>query len=200
LKGKKIGVARGSASEIFWLAFVEKNKLNLKDYTVVQVDAPEMVAALERGDIDAFTSWEPWLTRATTAIKNTIILVDSKGIMDPRVFIYLNKGWAEKNKPAALAFMRSMIEATNLMNTERAKAIDYISGFIKLDKELTKNLMNKVEYKIVLDQGTLSNFVMVEKQLADSKKLTKAVDWNKFIYSDLLKEIDPTLVNYTLPK
>jgi ABC-type nitrate/sulfonate/bicarbonate transport system substrate-binding protein len=134
------------------------------------------------------------------AIKNTTILVDSKGIMDPRVFIYLNKGWAEKNKPAALAFMRSMIEATKLMNTERAKAIDYISGFIKLDKELTQKLMDKVEYKIVLDQGTLSNFVMVEKQLAESKKLTKALDWNKFVYADLLKEIDPTLVNYTLPK
>lgn len=93
-----------------------------------------------------------------------------------------------------------MIEATKLMNTERAKAVDYISGFLKLDKDLTRNLMDKVEYKIVLDQGTLSNFVMVEKQLADSKKLTKAVDWNKFIYADLLKEIDPTMVNYTLPK
>ena len=200
LKGKKIGVARGSGSEVFWLAIVEKHKLNLKDYTVVQVDAPEMVAALERGDIDAFTSWEPWLTRATMAIKNTTILVDSKGIMNPRVFIYLNKGWAEKNKPAALAFMRSMIEATKLMNTERAKAVDYISGFLKLDKDLTRNLMDKVEYKIVLDEGTLSNFVMVEKQLAESKKLTTAVDWNKFIYADLLKEIDPTMVNYTLPK
>jgi hypothetical protein len=41
---------------------------------------------------------------------------------------------------------------------------------------------------------------MVEKQLADSKKLAKPVDWNKFVYPDLLKEIDPTLVNYTLPK
>jgi ABC-type amino acid transport substrate-binding protein len=28
LKGKKIGVARGSASEVFWLAMIDKFKLN----------------------------------------------------------------------------------------------------------------------------------------------------------------------------
>ena len=74
LKGKKVGVARGSASEVFWLAIVGKMKLNPSDYRIVQVEAPEMVAALERGDIDAFTSWEPWLTRAVAAVANTRLL------------------------------------------------------------------------------------------------------------------------------
>ena len=51
LKGKKLGVARGSGGEVFWLALVDKLKLNAADYTVVNVEAPEMVAALERGVI-----------------------------------------------------------------------------------------------------------------------------------------------------
>src|SRR5215813_1100469 len=43
LKGKKVGVARGSGGEVFWLAMLDKLKLNGADYTVVNVEAPEMV-------------------------------------------------------------------------------------------------------------------------------------------------------------
>src|SRR5437870_12077078 len=64
LKGKKLGVARGSGGEVFWLALIDKLKLNPADYTVVNVEAPEMVAALERGNIDAYAVWEPWVTGA----------------------------------------------------------------------------------------------------------------------------------------
>lgn len=35
LKGKRLGIARGSGSEVFWLAVVNKMKLDLKDYKIV---------------------------------------------------------------------------------------------------------------------------------------------------------------------
>src|SRR6266850_1101106 len=69
LKGKKVGVARGSGGEVFWLAMLDKLKLNPADYTVVNVEAPEMVAALERGNIDAYAVWEPWVTRGLGRVR-----------------------------------------------------------------------------------------------------------------------------------
>ena len=42
---------------------IDKLKLSAADYTVVNVEAPEMVAALERGNIDAYAVWEPWGSR-----------------------------------------------------------------------------------------------------------------------------------------
>ena len=100
LKGKKVGVARGTGSETFWLSVVDKLKLNPADYTIVNVEAPEMVAALERGNIDAFAVWEPWPTRALKAIPNTKILVNNEPIQIVRNFVYMNKAWAEKNHEA----------------------------------------------------------------------------------------------------
>jgi ABC-type nitrate/sulfonate/bicarbonate transport system substrate-binding protein len=82
LKGKKLGVARGSGGEVFWLALIDKLKLNAADYTVVNVEAPEMVAALERGNIDAYAVWEPWVTRGLAAVKNTKVLKDQEGILE----------------------------------------------------------------------------------------------------------------------
>ena len=92
LKGKKVGIARGSGGEVFWLAMIDKLKLNPADYTVVNVEAPEMVAALERGNIDAYVVWEPWVTRGLAAIKNTKVLRTQEGILEQGVYVYMNRG------------------------------------------------------------------------------------------------------------
>ncbi len=200
LKGKKIGVARGSGSEVFWLAMVNKLKLDPKDYTIVQVEAPEMVAALERGNIDAFTSWEPWLTRAVMAVPNSKIIQTAQGIMSPRVYVYLNKGWADKNPEAAVAFVRSLDEATKFINSDREAAATQVSNFLKLDKALTTTLMTKLTYDLRLDNDSVENFVIVADQLKALGKLAKPMDWQKFIYPDLLQKVSPDKVKLNLPK
>ncbi len=101
LKGKKIGIAKGTGSEIYWNAVIDKYHLDPADYTIVDIEAPEMVAAIERGDIDGFAVWEPWPTRTTLSIKGTKIILGSKGLIKNRNFIYMNRGWIEKNKDTA---------------------------------------------------------------------------------------------------
>ena len=200
LKGKRLGVARGSGSEVFWLAVVNKFKLDAKDYKIVQVEAPEMVAALERGDIDAYSSWEPWLTRGVAAVPGARLVLDNVGIINGRVFIYVNKGWAAKNHPAALAFMRSMIEATDLINTKRDEASAAVAKFLKLDPALSKTLMDKLNYDVRLDQQSVGNFQIAEAQLNSIGKLARPVDWQGLFYPDLLRELAPSKVDYKLPE
>ena len=199
LKGKRLGIARGSGSEVFWLAAVNKLKLDAKDYKIVQVEAPEMVAALERGDIDAYSAWEPWLTRGAAAVKGARLVVDNVGIIEGRVFIYVNKERAVKNHDAALGFMRSMIEATGLINTKRDEAAGYVAKVLKIDLALTKMLMDKLTFDVHLDQQSIGNLQIAEAQLKSIGKLPKPVSWNTLLYPDLLRELAPGKVNYKLP-
>jgi ABC-type nitrate/sulfonate/bicarbonate transport system substrate-binding protein len=199
LKGKKVGVANGSGSEVMWLAVIEKLRLDPKDYNIVQVEPPEMVAALERNNIDAFVSWEPWLTRAVQSVSNTKILQDNEGIILPRVYLYLNKEWAEKNKPAAQAFMRSLIQATALTRTDRKESARLVASVLKLDPAFAENLMEKISFDVRLEQGSLDHLKMVEGQIKSVGKLARPVDWNGFVYPDLLKELAPEKVKYVLP-
>jgi len=92
LKGKRVGVAKGTGGEIFWHRVVAKLNLNAADYQIVDIEAPEMVAAIERGDIDAFATWEPWPTRALMNVKGTKILQDAEGIYNNINFVYMNRG------------------------------------------------------------------------------------------------------------
>jgi ABC-type nitrate/sulfonate/bicarbonate transport system substrate-binding protein len=200
LKGKKIGVAAGSASEVFWRALVEKMNLDVKDYTIVQVEPPEMLAALERGNIDAFSSWEPWLTRTTQAVPNTKILQTNEGVINTRNFLYVNRGWATQNPEAAAAFMRALIEATQLIRNNPDEAAKHIATFLKMDYPLTRELVGKVDFDIYLDQNSIEHLRRIESQLKESGKLAKPIDWEKFIFPDMLKKVAPERVNYTLAK
>ena len=197
LKGKKVGVARGSGGEVFWLAMLDKLKLNAADYTVVNVEAPEMVAALERGNIDAYAVWEPWVTRGLAAVKNTKVLRDQEGILEQGVYIYMNRGWIQKNPAQAEAFMRALVEATDIINKDRKRAARDVSAFLKsLDPALVEQLMTKLEFEMVLNDFTIDLFRLAESQLKQQNKLTKPLDYGAFVYPDLLRKVLPGKVNY----
>jgi ABC-type nitrate/sulfonate/bicarbonate transport system substrate-binding protein len=197
LKGKKVGVARGSGGEVFWLAMLDKLKLNAADYTVVNVEAPEMVAALERGNIDAYAVWEPWVTRGLAAVKNTKVLRDQEGILEQGVYIYMNRGWIQKNPAQAEAFMRALVEATDIINKDRKRAARDVSAFLKsLDPALVEQLMTKLQFEMVLNDFTIDLFRLAESQLKQQNKLTKPLDYGAFVYPDLLRKVLPGKVNY----
>jgi len=197
LKGKKIGIARGSGGEVFWLAMIEKLKLNPADYTVVNVEAPEMVAALERGNIDAYAVWEPWVTRGLGAVKNTKVLRTQEGILEQGVYIYMNRGWIQKNPAPAEAFIRALADATDLINRNRPRAAKGVSEFLKnLDPPLVEQLMTKLTFDMELSDFTVNLFRVAEAQLKSQGKLAKPVDWSGFIYPDLMRKVLPTKVSY----
>jgi ABC-type nitrate/sulfonate/bicarbonate transport system substrate-binding protein len=197
LKGKKIGIARGSGGEVFWLAMIDKLKLNPADYTVVNVEAPEMVAALERGNIDAYAVWEPWVTRGLAAVKNTKVLRTQEGILEQGVYIYMNRGWITKNPAPAEAFLRALLEATEIINKDRKRAAKDVSAFLKsLDPPLVETLMTKLTFDVELSDFTLELFRLAESQLKQQGKLAKPVDYGAFVYPELLRKIAPGKVDY----
>src|SRR5438552_2008035 len=197
LKGKKGGGARGLGGEVLWPAMIDKLKLNPADYTVVNVEAPEMVAALERGSIDAHAVWRPWGTRGLAAVRNTKVLKDQEGILEQGVYIYMHLGWIRKNPAPAEAFMRALVEATDIINKHRKRAARDVSDFLKnRDPPLVEQLMTKLRFEVVLDDFTISLFRLAEAQLKQQGKLTKPLDYREFVYPDVLRKVQPAKVNY----
>jgi NitT/TauT family transport system substrate-binding protein len=197
LKGKRIGVAKGTGGEIFWNRVVEKLKLNAADYKIVDIEAPEMVAAIERGDIDGFATWEPWPTRALMSVKDTKILQDAEGIYNNINFVYMNRTWIEKNEDTAVRFMRALVEANDLIEKDRAAAAAMVSKFLKMPIELARELMPKVEYNMTLTDRAVATIKISEDQLQRQGKLPAPINYSRYVYTDLLKKVRPENVKIT---
>lgn len=202
LKTKKVGVSLGNASESYWYDALKHANLNAADFkpAMVNVEAPEMVAAIERGDIDAFAVWEPWPTRTVLSVKGTKILVGSKGLIRNRNFIYMNRGWIEKNKDTVIAFMKSLVEANDIINGEREKATAMVSKFLSMPAELTKELMPKLEFDMYWHDATLEAIDASVALLQKQGKFNGKFDYQAYIYADLLRTVRPDAVTLTKVK
>lgn len=201
LKGKKIGIAMGTGSEIFWRRVLERKNLKLTDFTMVNVEAPEMLAATERGDIDGFAVWEPWPTRTLMAVKGTKIVQTAEGIYNNVNFVYMNRGWIDQNKATAEKFMLSLMQANDVIEKDRPNAARMVSKFLKMPLELATELMPKVEFDMDWQTRSIEAIQVAEKQLADQKKLKAPLDYAKYCYLDLVKAVRPQNIKITaLPK
>ena len=201
LKGKKVGVAFGTGAEIFWRRLLANRKLNPADYTLVNVEAPEMLAAIERGDIDAFAVWEPWPTRTLMSVKNTKVLATADGIYNNINFIYMNRGWIEKNRATSEKFIKALCEANDIIEKDRPAATKQVAKFLKMPIELATELMPKLEFDMNWKPRSLEAIRDSEHLLADQKKLKAPLDYSKYVYMDLLKAVRPEAVEIKeLPK
>lgn len=201
LKGKKVGVAFGTGAEIFWRRLLANRKLNPADYTLVNVEAPEMLAAIERGDIDAFAVWEPWPTRTLMSVKNTKVLATADGIYNNINFIYMNRGWIEKNRATSEKFIKALCEANDIIEKDRPAATKQVAKFLKMPVELATELMPKLEFDMNWKPRSLEAIKDSEHLLADQKKLKAPLDYSKYVYLDLLKAVRPQAVEIKeLPK
>ena len=64
LKGKRVAVTRGTDPHIFLVRALAEAGLTEKDITVVPLQHPDGRAALERGDVDAWSGLDPMMAAA----------------------------------------------------------------------------------------------------------------------------------------
>ncbi len=59
LKGKKIGIKRGSSAEYYLGRTLLFNNLSLQDVELVAIHPPDMPEAIAQGEVDATITWHP---------------------------------------------------------------------------------------------------------------------------------------------
>lgn len=145
LKGKKIATIFSSTSHYSLLNALKEAGIE-NDVTLLDMLTVDIVAAWNRGDIDAAYTWEPTLSELKS--QNAKVLLTSadmakKGYVTANVGL-VRKSFAQKNP-------------------------DIIAGFLKqLDKANTFYLENKLEAIKVAAEGLELPYDVVEKQMAGS--------------------------------
>ncbi|HEX7650029.1 MAG TPA: aliphatic sulfonate ABC transporter substrate-binding protein, partial [Noviherbaspirillum sp.] len=96
LKGKKVVLNKGSNVHYLLVKAMEKAGLNYKDIDVVYLPPADARAAFERGSVDAWVIWDPFLAAAEKQL-GARILVDGKGLVANHQFFLASRPYAEKN-------------------------------------------------------------------------------------------------------
>jgi sulfonate transport system substrate-binding protein len=94
LKGKKIGLNKGSNVHYLLVRALDKAGLKYTDVEVVYLAPAEGRAAFEKGTIDAWVIWEPYRTDAEMSL-GARTLVDGTGLVSNHEFFFAAKPFAE---------------------------------------------------------------------------------------------------------
>lgn len=193
LIGKTVGYPRASAGHYYFGRYVKKYNLPADQIKVKFLQAPEMVAALERKDIDAFFLWEPWHTKAVALVSGAHVLARSG---DDDVFIlsgynYFSEGLIN-DRARAVAASKALIEATDYCATHQDDAAKVVAKAFRIPEADMKLYMSRINYRMEMPTDKVTgNFKDAAEFALEQGIIKKAPDWSDFIRPQIMKEAAP---------
>lgn len=103
LKGRKIAVTKAAGSHYLLIAALKQAGLSFSDITPAWLTPADGRAALENGSVDAWVTWEPFVTSARIQ-QHVRILTDGEGLADYQRYYLASRAWGKDN-PQVLAIV-----------------------------------------------------------------------------------------------
>lgn len=164
LKGKRVALNKGSNVHHFLVKLLEKNGLKYGDVQTVFLAPPDARAAFEKGAIDAWVIWDPFLAAAQKTL-DAQLLVDASGVVHNRAYYFTSREFATKNSDV----LKIAIDEINAIDTwiskNKAAAAGELSAVLGLDRGITELFLDRAAY----GTGPVTREILAEQQaIADT--------------------------------
>jgi len=193
LIGRTVAYPRATGGHLYFVRYLKKYKLPADKIKVKLLQAPEMVAALERRDIDAFFLWEPWLDKAAQLVQGARVLARSG---DDDVYIltsynYYSQGLVD-DKPRAVAATKALMDAAEFCATSPDEAARITGKAFRIPEADMKLYMSRMKYRMEMPKDVvLANFQAAAELALGEGIIKKMPDWNDFVRPQFMKEAAP---------
>src|SRR4030095_10984854 len=150
LNGIKVGQTQGNSPIEVWTGLATELGVDRSSVKIFNLKPPELVVALDKGDIDAMASFQPYIYQTTQAGAKLIATGNRSywpGKEGPRNWVRSNsmvivtKAMLEKNPNTLAAYVRAVTRAVADANADTAKAAQKLAPELKIEPEVLKPLM-----------------------------------------------------------
>lgn len=164
LKGKRIAFNKGSNVQYFLVKLLEKNGLKYSDVTPIFLPPPDARAAFEKGAVDAWIIWDPFLAAAQKTL-GARHLVDATGIVNNRQYYFTSRDFATKNTDVLRIAIRQINGIDTWISKNKNQAATELSAVLGLDKSITELFVGRAAY----GTAPVTSAILVEQQeIADT--------------------------------
>ena len=193
LKGKRVGVFRGTTLDFFMDFFFTDHRLQYSDVEVVDMDVFEMTSAIEKGDLDAIFTWQPHVLIAQKKLGDNAIVLPSKLKYTTAWLVIVMKDYAEKNPEILEKFLRAIVKAENFIKENPEEAITIHAQMSDVDRETVAALWDMVAFDLSLGEALLTQMEEEARWVIRTKRTdeTEAPNLLDYIYFDALEKVKP---------
>ena len=171
LKGKRVAYNKGSNVQYFLVKLLQKHGLQFSDVQSVYLAPADARAAFERGAVDAWVIWDPFLAAAQQTLQARL-LADATGVVNNRGYYFSSRDFATKNTDVLRIALQEIngIDAWVGHNKEAAAA--ELSKVLGLDTSITSLYVNRVRFGV----APVTRDILAEQQeIADTFHTLKLI-------------------------
>jgi sulfonate transport system substrate-binding protein len=147
LKGKKVALNKGSNVHYLLVKLLEKQGLKYSDISVVYLPPADARAAFERGAVDAWVIWDPFLAAAERQLGARVV-ADGKGVVANHQFYLAERGYADKYPQVVQAIIEELAKLDRWSENNSAAVAALLAPQIGLDLATTEVAAARFAYGI----------------------------------------------------
>lgn len=182
LKGKTIALNKGSNVHYLLVKALEKAGLKYSDVKVSYLKPADARAAFERGSVDAWVIWDPFLAAAEKQI-GARVLADGKGIVSNHQFYLTEKTYGNRRPDVIAAVFDEIRKVDEWVLKSPHDAAVKLAPLAGLDVETTELALIRSGYgvkylndEVVAEQQRIAD-TFTELGLIPKKLIVKDVVW-----------------------
>jgi len=164
LKGKRVAYNKGSNVQYFLAKLLQKNGLQYTDVQHIHLPPPDARAAFEKGAVDAWIIWDPFLAAAQKTL-DARLLVDASGIVNNRGYYFTSRDFATRNTDVLKVAIRQINDIDTWASKNKTVAAAELSKVLGLDVSITELYLGRAAY----GTAAVNSSILAEQQaIADT--------------------------------
>lgn len=143
LKGKKVAVAKGSNAYNFLYRGLNEAGLKDTDLEIIQLQPDEAQPAFESGGVDAWATWDPYITLNTLTGKAKVLIDGEQlGVLSPSFYI-VREGFADKYPELVTLYLKVFNKAIAWEEENQEEALERYAAERNIPVEVIKGILER---------------------------------------------------------
>ena len=185
LVGKTVATRLGTGAEGVLRKFYEREGYDWEDFDYVNLKVEDMIAALERGQIEAFTAWEP--TPAIAEANGIGRVLRTYGDVAPvPASLHTTRDFAYGNEDTVVRFLAAHLAKAALIESDPSRAAILASQAaaqrgITVSAEAFESAFARIDFSIDFDDATMQAIDETASFLYGQGKIVEVpvLSWDK---------------------
>jgi NitT/TauT family transport system substrate-binding protein len=196
LKGKTIGITKGSSGHFFLSLFLAYYQLQLSDVKTTDFEATQLGDQLIEGHVDAIATWEPHIYKTRKFLGEKAKLLPGSNIYREDFYFIARKEFINRHPQALERFLRGIEKAQQFIRTQRAATLDIVQRRLQIDPEVLRATWDQFRFELSLDQSILVSLEDEARWAIDNKftEVTRMPNYLDYIYPKTLLTVKPEAV------
>ena len=193
LRGKNIGLTKGSSGQYFLGMFLVNNGIQLSEVNVQDIKTSELVASLQNGTVDAISTWEPQVSNAQSALGDNGVTFPAGKILLANSYFLSNQNFLQANPIVITRFLQALTQAEDFIKENKDEAITIVSERLGWKRDVVSSVWDEYQFGLFLDQTIIQSLEEQAKWAIQNKLTDKTVvpNYLDFISVDALKKAAP---------